>query len=38
MTTGKIFISYRRSETAWAARALFERLARRFPERVFIDL
>jgi formylglycine-generating enzyme required for sulfatase activity len=35
---GKIFISYRRSETAWAARALFERLARRFPERVFIDL
>lgn len=38
MTTGKIFISYRRSETAWAARALFERLARRFPDRVFIDL
>ncbi|MEY2688807.1 MAG: hypothetical protein RL375_3005 [Pseudomonadota bacterium] len=35
---GKIFISYRRSETAWAARALFERLVRRFPERVFIDL
>lgn len=35
---GKIFISYRRSETAWAARALFERLARRFPDRVFIDL
>jgi formylglycine-generating enzyme required for sulfatase activity len=35
---GKIFISYRRSETAWAARALFERLWREFPERVFIDI
>lgn len=35
---GKIFISYRRSETAWAARALFERLARTFPDRVFIDV
>jgi formylglycine-generating enzyme len=36
--TGKIFISYRRSETAWAARALFERLRREFDERVFIDI
>ena len=35
---GKIFISYRRSETAWAARALFERLWREFPHQVFIDL
>lgn len=36
--TGRIFISYRRTETAWAARALFERLWRTFPSRVFIDL
>ncbi len=35
---GKVFISYRRSETAWAARAVFERLWREFPQRVFIDL
>jgi hypothetical protein len=35
---GKIFISYRRSETAWAARALFERLWREFGDRVFIDI
>jgi len=35
---GRVFISYRRSETAWAARALFERLWREFPQRVFIDL
>jgi hypothetical protein len=35
---GRIFISYRRSETAWAARALFERLRREFGERVFIDI
>jgi sulfatase modifying factor 1 len=35
---GKIFISYRRSETAWAARALFERLRREFDDRVFIDI
>ena len=36
--TGRVFISYRRSETAWAARAVFERLWREFPQRVFIDL
>jgi formylglycine-generating enzyme required for sulfatase activity len=35
---GKIFISYRRSETAWAARALFERPRREFDDRVFIDI
>jgi formylglycine-generating enzyme required for sulfatase activity len=35
---GKIFISYRRSETSWAARALFERLWREFGDRVFIDI
>ena len=35
---GRVFISYRRSETAWAARAVFERLWREFPQRVFIDL
>jgi formylglycine-generating enzyme len=35
---GKVFISYRRSETSWAARAVFERLWREFPQRVFIDL
>ena len=35
---GKIFISYRRSDSAWAARALFERLWRSFPQRIFIDL
>ncbi|MFO1328851.1 MAG: SUMF1/EgtB/PvdO family nonheme iron enzyme [Rubrivivax sp.] len=35
---GRVFISYRRSESAWAARALFERLWREFPQRVFIDL
>lgn len=35
---GKIFISYRRSENDWQARALFERLWRHFPHRVFIDL
>jgi formylglycine-generating enzyme required for sulfatase activity len=35
---GKIFISYRRSETAWAARALYERLRRDFGDRVFIDI
>jgi formylglycine-generating enzyme required for sulfatase activity len=35
---GKIFISYRRSETACAARALFERLRREFDDRVFIDI
>ncbi|MDZ7855226.1 SUMF1/EgtB/PvdO family nonheme iron enzyme [Sphaerotilus sp.] len=36
--TGTIFISYRRSETAWAARALFERLWQDFGEQVCIDL
>ena len=35
---GKIFISYRRSDSLWPARALFERLWRSFPERIFIDL
>jgi formylglycine-generating enzyme len=35
---GRVFISYRRSETGWAARAVFERLWREFPGRVFIDL
>lgn len=35
---GRIFISYRRSDTSWAARALFERLRQDFPGRVFIDV
>jgi formylglycine-generating enzyme required for sulfatase activity len=35
---GRIFISYRREASAWPARALFERLRRSFPGRVFIDL
>ena len=34
---GKVFISYRRSESAWAARALFERLRQELGDRVFID-
>ena len=37
--TGKIFISYRRSESTKDARALYERLRREFGEqRVFVDL
>ena len=35
---GTIFISYRRSESLAQARALYERLARDFAGRVFIDL
>ncbi len=37
---GKVFINYRRSDTAWAARALFERLRREpdLHDRVFIDI
>ncbi len=35
---GTIFISYRRDQNLVEARALFERLARGFPGRVFIDL
>ena len=35
---GSIFISYRRGQSAKDARALFERLNREFPGRVFIDL
>jgi TIR domain len=35
---GTIFISYRRAESLVEARALYERLARDFPGRVFIDL
>jgi hypothetical protein len=37
---GKVFISYRRSETSWAARAVFERMRRDrdLQDRVFIDI
>lgn len=39
VTTGKIFISYRRSDSTKDARAVYERLCREFGEqRVFIDL
>lgn len=38
MAASKVFISYRREDTAWAARAVFERLRQAFPKDVFIDI
>jgi hypothetical protein len=38
-TPGRIFISYRRPETAWPARQIYDVLVERFPaERVFKDI
>ena len=37
--TGKIFLSYRRDDTTWFARALFSQLERSFPaETLFMDV
>ncbi len=38
MPNGKIFINYRRRDTAGYARSIYDRLNRRFPGRVFMDV
>lgn len=38
MAVSKVFISYRREDTAWAARAVCERLRQGLGEDVFIDI
>jgi hypothetical protein len=38
MTPGKVFLSYRRQDTAWFATALYEKLEPSFPERLFMDV
>jgi hypothetical protein len=37
--SGQIFISYRREESRWSARSLFDRLTQRFDwSRIFMDV
>ena len=39
MASGKIFISYRRSDSQWAAARLFDHLAHAFPDgQIFMDV
>src|ERR1019366_7726638 len=37
MSLPEIFVSYRRDDTGGYARALFDHLSERFPDRVFLD-
>jgi hypothetical protein len=37
--TGKIFISYRRADSSWAVRSLYDRLTTRFDHKqIFMDV
>jgi hypothetical protein len=36
--SGQIFISYRREESRWSARSLYDRLTARFDQQVFMDI
>ena len=38
MAVSKVFVSYRREDTAWAARAVYESLRQAFARDVFIDI
>ncbi len=38
MIQGRIFISYRRDDSAGYARLIYDRLNARFPQRVFMDV